>query len=93
MLAAQLMRQNQNHISTAGTMGFSNHPAVRKTGRAVVAHEAVRAFGAGSEIAATLQEEASGVWARPIPPCPSTRSLRTPLWSHRRQLPKLLAPP
>ena len=31
--------------------------SVRKTGRAVVAHEAVKAFGVGAEIAATIQEE------------------------------------
>lgn len=31
--------------------------SVRKTGRAVVAHEAVRAFGVGAEVAATIQEE------------------------------------
>jgi pyruvate/2-oxoglutarate/acetoin dehydrogenase E1 component len=31
--------------------------SVRKTGRLVVAHEAVKAFGVGAEIAATVQEE------------------------------------
>jgi pyruvate dehydrogenase E1 component beta subunit len=31
--------------------------SVKKTGRAVVAHEAVKAFGVGAEIAATIQEE------------------------------------
>ena len=40
--------------------------SVRKTGRAVVAHEAVRAFGAGAEIAATLQEEAFGDLRAPV---------------------------
>jgi len=40
--------------------------SVRKTGRAVVAHEAVRAFGAGAEIAATLQEEAFGDLKAPV---------------------------
>ena len=32
--------------------------SVRKTGRGVVVHEAVRAFGVGAEIAATIMEEA-----------------------------------
>ena len=32
--------------------------SARKTGRVVVAHEAVKAFGVGAEIAATIQEEA-----------------------------------
>jgi pyruvate dehydrogenase E1 component beta subunit len=40
--------------------------SVRKTGRAVVAHEAVRAFGVGAEIAATLQEELFGHLKAPI---------------------------
>lgn len=31
--------------------------SVRKTGRAVVAHEAVKSFGVGAEVAATIQEE------------------------------------
>jgi pyruvate dehydrogenase E1 component beta subunit len=30
--------------------------AVRKTGRALIVHEAVREFGIGAEIASTLQE-------------------------------------
>lgn len=40
--------------------------SVRKTGRAVIAHEAVRAFGVGAEIAATLQEELFGVLKAPV---------------------------
>jgi acetoin:2,6-dichlorophenolindophenol oxidoreductase subunit beta len=40
--------------------------SVRKTGRAVVAHEAVRQFGVGAEIAATLQEELFGELKAPI---------------------------
>ena len=40
--------------------------SVRKTGRAVVVHEAVRAFGVGAEIAATLQEELFGVLKAPV---------------------------
>ena len=40
--------------------------SVRKTGRLVVAHEAVRAFGVGAEIAATVQEEAFDALKRPI---------------------------
>jgi len=34
--------------------------SVRKTGRAVVAHEAVRSFGVGAEIASTISEELFG---------------------------------
>jgi pyruvate dehydrogenase E1 component beta subunit len=40
--------------------------SVRKTGRAVIAHEAVRAFGVGAEIAAILQEELFGILKGPI---------------------------
>jgi acetoin:2,6-dichlorophenolindophenol oxidoreductase subunit beta len=40
--------------------------SVRKTGRAVVAHEAVRTFGVGAEIAATLQEELFGTLKAPV---------------------------
>lgn len=40
--------------------------SVRKTGRAVVAHEAVRQFGAGAEISATLNEELFGVLKAPV---------------------------
>ncbi|MFC4595774.1 alpha-ketoacid dehydrogenase subunit beta [Sphingobium tyrosinilyticum] len=40
--------------------------SVRKTGRAVIAHEAVRAFGVGAEIAATIQEEAFKSLKAPI---------------------------
>lgn len=40
--------------------------SVRKTGRAVVAHEAVRQFGVGAEIAATLQEELFGELKAPV---------------------------
>lgn len=40
--------------------------SVRKTGRAVIAHEAVRQFGVGAEIAATLQEELFGELKAPI---------------------------
>ena len=36
--------------------------SVRKTSRAVVLHEAARRLGYGAEIAATIQEEASGTW-------------------------------
>ena len=38
----------------------------RKTGRAVIAHEAVRQFGVGAEIAATLQEELFGKLKAPV---------------------------
>jgi acetoin:2,6-dichlorophenolindophenol oxidoreductase subunit beta len=40
--------------------------SVRKTGRAVVVHEAVRTFGVGAEIAATLQEELFGALKAPV---------------------------
>lgn len=40
--------------------------SVAKTGRAVIAHEAVRSFGVGAEIAATLQEELFGVLKAPV---------------------------
>ena len=40
--------------------------SVGKTGRLVVAHEAVRAFGVGAEIAATVQEEAFGRLKAPV---------------------------
>jgi acetoin:2,6-dichlorophenolindophenol oxidoreductase subunit beta len=40
--------------------------SVRKTGRAVVVHEAVRTCGVGAEIAATLQEELFGVLKAPV---------------------------
>ncbi len=40
--------------------------SVRKTGRAVIAHEAVKAFGVGAEIAATLQDELFGELKAPI---------------------------
>lgn len=40
--------------------------SVRKTGRAVVAHEAVRSFGVGAEIAATIQEEAFSSLKAPV---------------------------
>lgn len=40
--------------------------SVRKTGRAVIAHEAVRQFGVGAEIAATLQEALFGELKAPI---------------------------
>lgn len=40
--------------------------SVRKTGRAVVAHEAVKAFGVGAEIASTIQEEAFAHLKAPI---------------------------
>jgi pyruvate dehydrogenase E1 component beta subunit len=39
---------------------------VAKTGRALVVHEAVRNFGVGAEIAATLQEELFGTLKAPI---------------------------
>lgn len=39
---------------------------VRKTGRLVIAHEAVRAFGIGAEIAAVVQEEAFDFLDAPI---------------------------
>ncbi len=40
--------------------------SVRKTGRAVIAHEAVRNFGVGAEIAATIQEELFGTLKAPV---------------------------
>lgn len=40
--------------------------SVRKTGRAVVAHEAVKAFGVGAEIASTIQEEIFSYLKAPI---------------------------
>ena len=40
--------------------------SVRKTGRAVLVHEAVRSFGVGAEIAATIHEELWGVLKAPV---------------------------
>jgi acetoin:2,6-dichlorophenolindophenol oxidoreductase subunit beta len=40
--------------------------SVRKTGRVVVAHEAVKQFGVGAEIAATIQEEAFDALKAPV---------------------------
>ncbi|HTH28689.1 MAG TPA: alpha-ketoacid dehydrogenase subunit beta [Sphingobium sp.] len=40
--------------------------SVSKTGRAVVVHEALRAFGPGAEIAATIQEELFGKLKAPV---------------------------
>lgn len=40
--------------------------SVRKTGRLVVAHEAVRAFGVGAEIAAVVQEELFSTLKAPV---------------------------
>ena len=40
--------------------------SVSKTGRAVIAHEAVKQFGVGAEIAATLQDELFGQLKAPI---------------------------
>jgi pyruvate dehydrogenase E1 component beta subunit len=40
--------------------------SVAKTGRAVIVHEAVRAFGVGAEIAATIQEEMFGRLKAPV---------------------------
>lgn len=40
--------------------------SVAKTGRALIVHEAVRAFGVGAEIAATIQEELFGVLKKPV---------------------------
>lgn len=40
--------------------------SVEKTGRAVVVHEAVRSFGPGAEIAATIQEELFGKLKAPV---------------------------
>lgn len=40
--------------------------SVRRTGRAVVVHEAVRAFGVGAEIAATISEELWGDLKAPV---------------------------
>ena len=39
---------------------------MKKTGRAVIAHEAVKQFGVGAEIAAVLQEELFGQLKAPI---------------------------
>jgi acetoin:2,6-dichlorophenolindophenol oxidoreductase subunit beta len=40
--------------------------SVRKTGRALVVHEAVRSFGVGAEIAATISEELHGQLKAPV---------------------------
>ncbi|QQV78788.1 alpha-ketoacid dehydrogenase subunit beta [Sphingomonas aliaeris] len=40
--------------------------SVRKTGRALIVHEAVRQFGIGAEIAATIQEDLWGVLKAPV---------------------------
>jgi pyruvate dehydrogenase E1 component beta subunit len=40
--------------------------SVEKTGRAIVVHEAVRNFGPGAEIAATIQEELFGKLKAPV---------------------------
>jgi len=40
--------------------------SVEKTGRAVVVHEALRSFGPGAEIAATIQEELFGKLKAPV---------------------------
>jgi pyruvate dehydrogenase E1 component beta subunit len=40
--------------------------SIRKTGRAVVAHEAVRNFGVGAEISATIHEELFDVLKAPV---------------------------
>jgi acetoin:2,6-dichlorophenolindophenol oxidoreductase subunit beta len=40
--------------------------SVEKTGRAIVVHEAIRAFGPGAEIAATIQEELFGKLKAPV---------------------------
>ena len=40
--------------------------SVRKTGRAIVVHEAVRSFGVGAEIAATIMEELHGELKAPV---------------------------
>ena len=40
--------------------------SVRKTGRAVVVHEAVRSFGVGAEIASTISEELFGQLKAPV---------------------------
>lgn len=39
--------------------------SVRKTGRLVIAHEAVMPFGVGAEIAATISEQAFGQMRSP----------------------------
>jgi pyruvate dehydrogenase E1 component beta subunit len=49
--------------------------SVAKTGRAMIVHEAVRSFGPGAEIAATINEELFGQLKRPVkrlgaPKCP-----------------------
>jgi acetoin:2,6-dichlorophenolindophenol oxidoreductase subunit beta len=58
--------------------------SVAKTGRAVVAHEAVRNFGVGAEIAATIHEELFGQLKAPVRrvgaafcPVPFSRPLET----------------
>ena len=40
--------------------------SVEKTGRAIVVHEAIRSFGPGAEIAATIQEELFGKLKAPV---------------------------
>jgi pyruvate dehydrogenase E1 component beta subunit len=40
--------------------------SIRKTGLAIIVHEAVREFGVGAEIAATIQEEAFNALKGPI---------------------------
>lgn len=40
--------------------------SVRKTGRAIVVHEAVRSFGVGAEIASTISEELFGQLKAPV---------------------------
>jgi pyruvate dehydrogenase E1 component beta subunit len=40
--------------------------SVRKTGRAIIVHEAVRSHGVGAEIAATIQEELFGLLKAPV---------------------------
>jgi pyruvate dehydrogenase E1 component beta subunit len=40
--------------------------SVRKTGRALIVHEAVRAFGIGAEVAATISEELHGELKAPV---------------------------
>jgi pyruvate/2-oxoglutarate/acetoin dehydrogenase E1 component len=40
--------------------------SVEKTGRAVVVHEALRAFGVGAEISSTIQEELFGKLKAPV---------------------------
>jgi pyruvate dehydrogenase E1 component beta subunit len=43
--------------------------SVRKTGRCLIAHEAVTAFGVGAEIAATLSHELFGTLKKPVERC------------------------